>query len=98
LTQPQQVSEATGNYINSTNLPFDNEEIIFYLNQLFIKGHLQPIALEELGITTANLQLNPWIKIGLRIDPEAEKLRRLQDLIQLIDSSVPHQNAKYQDW
>lgn len=65
LTKPQQVSEATGNYTNSTNLPFDNEEIRFYLNQLFIKGHLQPIDLKELGITTANLQLNPWIKIGL---------------------------------
>ena len=98
LTKPQQVSEATGNYTNSTNLPFDNEEIRFYINHLFLKGHLQPIALNELGITTANLQLNPWIKIGLRIDPEAEKLRRLQDLIQLIDSSIPCQNAKYQDW
>lgn len=98
LTKPQQVSEATGNYTNSTNLPFDNEEIRFYINHLFLKGHLQPIALNELGITTANLQLNPWIKIGLRIDPEAEKLRRLQDLIQLIDSSIPYQNAKYQDW
>lgn len=98
LTKPQQVSEATGNYTNSTNLPFDNEEIRFYINHLFLKGHLQPIALNELGITTANLQLNPWIKIGLRIDPEAEKLRRLQDLIQLIDSSIPHQYVKYQDW
>lgn len=98
LTKPQQVSEATGNYTNSPNLPFDNEEIRFYLNHLFLKRHLQPIALNELGITTANLQLNPWIKIGLRIDPEAEKLRRLQDLIQLIDSSIPHQDVKYQDW
>ncbi|MEA5598981.1 BREX-3 system phosphatase PglZ [Rivularia sp. UHCC 0363] len=98
LTKSQQVSEAIGNYINSTNLPFDNEEIRLYLNQLFIKGHLQPIVLNELGITTANLQLNPWIRIGLRIDPEAEKLRRLQDLMQFIDSSIPDEDAKYQDW
>jgi hypothetical protein len=98
LTKSQQVSEATGNYTNSTNLPFDNEEIHFYLNHLFLEGHLQPIALNELGITTANLQLNPWIKIGLRINPAAEKLRRLQDLMQFIDSSIPHEDAKYQDW
>ncbi len=35
--------------------------------------------------------------MGLRLEPEVE-IRRLQDLIKSIDSSVPSSDAKYQDW
>lgn len=98
LAKSPQVSEATGTYTTSTNLPFDNEDICLYINNLFLKGYLQPINADELGITNTNLQFNPWMKVGLRIDPKTEKLRRLQDLIQFLDSSIPDSGAKYQDW
>jgi PglZ domain len=98
LTKSPQVSEATGIYITSANLPFDNEDIRLYINNLFLEGYLQPINADELGITTTNLQSNPWMKVGLCIDPKTEKLRRLQDLIQFIDDSIPDGEGRYQDW
>jgi PglZ domain len=98
LTKSPQVSEATGTYTTFTDIPFDNEDIRIYINNLFLEGYLQPINADELGIIPTNLQLNPWMKMGLRIDPKAEKIKRSQDLIQFLDSSLPGSDAKYQDW
>ncbi|WP_445630206.1 BREX-3 system phosphatase PglZ [Nostoc sp. DSM 114167] len=98
LVKSSQVSEATGTYTTSTKLPFENQDIRVYINHLFLEGYLQPINADELKITTTNLESNPWIKVGLCFDPKVDQHRRLQGLLESLDSSIPPSDAKHQDW
>ncbi|BAY20687.1 hypothetical protein NIES2100_04300 [Calothrix sp. NIES-2100] len=98
LVKSNQVSEATGTYATATKLPFDNHDIRVYINHLFLEGYLQPIDADKLKITTTSLELNSWIKVGLSFDPQADQHRRLQGLLESLDSSIPPNDAKYQDW
>ena len=98
LVKSNQVSEATGTYTTATKLAFDNQDIRVYINHLFLEGYLQPIDADQLNITTTNLESNSWIKVGLRFDPQADQHRRLQGLLESLDSSIPPSDAKYQDW
>jgi hypothetical protein len=96
----QRVAESSATYGNSAsiNLPFDHEDIRVYIDNLFIEGYLQPINAHNLGVTTAKLQLHPWVKAGLSLDPTIEQRQRYQKLLSAVNSSVPKQDAKYQEW
>lgn len=98
LVKSNQVSEATGTYCTATKLPFDNQDIRVYINHLFLEGYLQPIDADQLKITTTNLESNSWIKVGLSFDPKVDQHRRLQGLLESLDSSIPSSDAKHQDW
>lgn len=98
LVKSGKVSEATGTYATATKLPFDNQDIRVYINHLFLEGYLQPINADQMLITNSNLELNPWIKVGLRFDPKADQQRRLQGLLKSLNSSIPPSDAKHQDW
>lgn len=96
----KQVSELKAKYITSTstNLPFDHEDIRIYIDNLFLEGYLQPISVDELGLPTANINLNSWIIAGLQIDPATDKLRRLDKLLQSLEAAIPSNDAKHQQW
>ncbi|MBR8836042.1 MAG: BREX-3 system phosphatase PglZ [Stigonema ocellatum SAG 48.90 = DSM 106950] len=98
LVKSNQTSEATGTYATSTKLPFDNQDIRVYINHLFLEGYLQPIDADQVIIKNSNLELNPWIKVGLRFDLKADQHRRLQGLLESLDSLIPPSDAKHQDW
>ncbi|MDZ7954085.1 BREX-3 system phosphatase PglZ [Nostoc sp. DedQUE09] len=98
LVKSSQVSEATGTYATVTKLPFDNQDIRIYINHLFLEGYLQPIDADKLKITTTSLESNSWIKVGLSFDPNVDQRRRLQGLLESLDSSIPSSDANYQDW
>lgn len=92
------VAEDKGQYQNLANLPFDNDNIRIYIHNLFLEGYLQPVNSNEIKDYQEKLQLNPWIKIGLHIDSQAEKIQRLESLIKYLNTSIPNDSAKYQDW
>ena len=98
LVKSNQVSEATGTYSTATKFPFDNQDIRVYINHLFLEGYLQPIDADQLKIKTTNLESNSWIKVGLSFDPKVDQQRRLQGLLESLDSSIPASDAKHQDW
>lgn len=99
LTKSKQAAEPTASYANSASadLPFDSEDVRVYIDNLFLEGYLQPINADDLGLTL-NLGLNQWMAAGLRTNPATDRRRRLDKLLQSIDTPVPGTDAKHQDW
>jgi len=74
-------------------LPFEHDDVRIYMDNLFYEGLLQPVSHPK-----AHKLSNTWISIGLKLDPEADRLRRLEGLIRNIDSSLPPPEARHQEW
>ena len=75
------------------NLPFEHDNVRVYIDNLFYEGLLHPVPHPE-----ANKLSTTWVSFGLKIDPEADRLRRLEGLIRNIESSLPPPEARHQDW
>lgn len=75
------------------DLPFEHDDVRIYMDNLFYEGLLQPVSHPK-----AHKLSNTWVSIGLKLDPEADRLRRLEGLIRNIDSSLPPPEARHQEW
>lgn len=75
------------------NLPFEHDDIRIYMDNLFFEGTLQPVA-HYRGIQLAKT----WAGIGIKIDPGAERIRRIEGLIDTISSSLPADSAPHGNW
>src|SRR6266849_1311569 len=80
-------------YSGPADIPFDHEDVRVYVDTLFLDGLLQPVA-----YTQANKPSEQWITVGIRLDPEADRLRRLEGLIRSVEIAIPTDAARYQDW
>ena len=80
-------------YSGLPNIPFDHEDVRVYIDTLFLDGLLQPIAYPQ-----ANKPFQQWIMAGIRVDPEADRQRRLEGLIMSVETAIPKDEARYQDW
>jgi hypothetical protein len=74
-------------------LPFDHDDIRVYIDSLFLEGLLSPVSRPE-----ANKLSKSWVSVGLQIDADGDRLRRLEGLGERIKSSLPSSEAKHQDW
>jgi hypothetical protein len=75
------------------DLPFDDSDIRIYINDLFAEGLLRPVAHKH-----ANALTKTWVGIGVRSTPPEDRFRRLERLIDSVQSSVSLGHAKYTDW
>ncbi len=75
------------------NLPFDDSDIRIYINDLFAEGLLRPVAHRH-----ANTLTKTWVGIGVRSTPTEDRFRRLERLLDSLQSSVSLGDAKYTDW
>src|SRR5438128_1116222 len=78
-------------YTGPANIPFDDEDVRVYIDTLFLDGLLQPVAYPQ-----ASKPSQPWITVGIRRDPEVDRVRRLEGLIRSVE--IPINGARYQDW
>ncbi len=81
------------NYSGPPNIPFDDEDVLVYIDTLFLDGLLQPVAYPQ-----ASKLSQRWITAGVRLDPEADRIRRLEGLIRSVEIAIPTGDARYQDW
>jgi hypothetical protein len=65
-------------YVDPEDLPFDHDDVRVYIDNLFLEGHLKPLAATDLGMHLDHLTLPGWLAVGLRLDPATDRLRRLQ--------------------
>ena len=63
-------------YSGPPDIPFDHEDVRVYIDTLFLDRLLQPVAYPQ-----ASKPSQQWITVGIRLDPEADRLRRLEGLI-----------------
>lgn len=75
------------------DLPFDHDDVRVYLDNLFLEGYLQPVAHPQ-----AFLVQEKWISAGLRIDPGADWLRRINGLLEKAKEALPGITARHQEW
>ncbi len=76
-----------------TDIPFDHEDIRVYIDNLFVDGTLHPVS-----HTASDKLVEEWIAAGIRTDPEADKLRRIQGLMETADDTIPPPDARHHDW
>jgi hypothetical protein len=75
------------------DIPFEHDDVRVYIDNLFLEGSLQTIPhhrADQLGKT--------WAGIGIRIDPDAERVHRIEGLIDAISASLPAESAHHSGW
>ena len=75
------------------DIPFDHDDVRIYVDNLFLEGALHPVAHER-----AEALSDKWLAAGLRLDPVADQLRRLDRLLSSVDVAVPCADARHQEW
>ena len=76
-----------------TEISFDHEDIRIYIDNLFVEGMLRPVSHKS-----SDKLSEEWIAAGIRTDPEADKLRRIQGLMETAHDTIPPPDARHQDW
>ncbi|MBF0371566.1 MAG: BREX-3 system phosphatase PglZ [Magnetococcales bacterium] len=74
-------------------LPFDHDDVRIYVDNLFLEGMLQPVSVEKSRL----LKLN-WVEVGVFSDPEADRKRRLEGLLEKCDSTLPEADGRHREW
>jgi len=74
-------------------IPFDHDDVRVYIDNMFLEGLLHPVAHEY-----ADKLSGTWVSAGLQLDPESDRLRRLEGLIKSIDASLPPSEARHHEW
>lgn len=74
-------------------IPFDNEDVHVYIDNLFLEGFLQPVPHPEARYFTGR-----WLAAGLKTDPKADKQRRFEGLLENAAQSVPEPLARRGEW
>lgn len=76
-------------------LPFDHQDVRVYLDNLFLEGDLRPLA-HPAGARLA--ARGHWAVVGVRLDPETDRRRRIQGLIGATGQTLPPADARHAEW
>jgi len=76
-----------------SDLPFDHDDIRVYVDNLFLEGLLQAVSHER-----ADSLSKTWLAIGIRIDEQADRTRRVNGLLDNIASTIPKEDTRHDDW
>ena len=74
-------------------LPFEHDDVRVYIDNLFVEGMLTAVP-HEAGDTLRGT----WAAVGIRFDPEADRLRRLESLMGAVGASIPGSDARHHEW
>ena len=75
------------------DLPFDHDDVRVYIDNLFAEGMLSAVS-HDAGAALRGA----WAAVGIRIDPEADKTRRLGGLMEAVGDTIPGPDARHHEW
>ena len=75
------------------DLPFDHDDVRVYIDNLFLEGMLTPVSHEA-----GDALRGEWAAVGIRIDPEADRSRRLGGLMEAVGDTIPGPDARHHEW
>ncbi len=75
------------------HLPFDHDDVRVYLDNFFAEGLLQAVSHEAAGELARS-----WVAVGVRTDPDADRKRRVQQILELVSGTVPGASSHVSDW
>ena len=76
-----------------SDLPFDHDDIRVYIDNLFLEGLLQAVSHER-----ADSLSKTWLAIGIRTDEQADRTRRVNGLLDNIESTIPKEDTRHDAW
>lgn len=83
--------EGSNTSISSLNIPFGDDDVRIYLDNLFLEGILKPVPhSEDLAKT--------WMSIGIQCDSRNISRDRIMKLIKSVESKMPDIDSRYQVW
>lgn len=74
-------------------LPFDHADVRVYIDNLFFEGLLDVVPCER-----AEALSETWAAVGIQIDEQADRKRRVKGLLDTIASTIPDENARHDTW
>ena len=75
------------------DLPFDHNDVRVYIDNLFLEGMLSPVSHEA-----GDALRGEWAAVGIRTDPQADRLRRCGGLMEAVRDTIPGPDARHQEW
>jgi hypothetical protein len=74
-------------------LPFGHDDVRVFIDSLFLDGMLHSVPFAR-----ADALPDAWLAVGILTDPQEDQLQRLGRLIEKAETSIPDQEAKYDEW
>ena len=74
-------------------LPFDHDDVRVYIDNLFLEGLLDVVPCEQTEALSET-----WAAVGIQIDEHADRIRRVEGLLDTIASTIPEENARHDAW
>lgn len=93
LTSDEQVSSYGMKFAGPAVLPFDHDDVRVYMDNLFLEGLLKPVTFAHGKLT----QLG-WVLTGIHCDPEADRKRQLEGLLEQCRASMPTEESRHREW
>ena len=87
------ISDYDLRYTGPIYIPFDHDDVRVYIDSLFIEGLLQPVEHKN-----ADKISKTWAFAGVKVDPEADRRRRLEEFINKIEAKIPTMESRHNDW
>ena len=75
------------------DIPFESVDVRVYIDTFFIEGLLQPVESEIVAGKESD-----WFLIGIRHDPEKDRLDRMLRLLQLAEKQLPSVDDRHDAW
>lgn len=80
-------------YSGPSDLPFEHDDVRVYIDNLFLEGLLEAIPHKNSEVLSKK-----WVAVGVRIDPEKDRLRRIEGLLQSMKATIPSADARHHEW
>ena len=75
---------------DTSGIPFGHDDILVYIDNLFLEGKLRPVAMPEIHI-----EKQAWARCGIKDEDNTERIERLYALL---ENELPETDASYSDW
>lgn len=75
------------------DLPFDHDDVRIYIDNLFVEGMLSPVTHRS-----SDTLKGRWVTFGISTDPERDRSRRLDSLLDAAAKTIPSPDARHYDW
>ncbi|RMH03677.1 MAG: BREX-3 system phosphatase PglZ [Nitrospirae bacterium] len=76
-----------------TVLPFDDDDVRIYVDNLFLEGMLQPVPHEHAGALEQT-----WVTYGIKSSPVEDRRRRIEGLLDAVENTLPAKDAHHEEW
>lgn len=91
LGKDMDIDENSDTQISYLNIPFGDDDVRIYLDNLFLEGMMKPVPhSEDLSKT--------WMSIGIKCDSSHISNDRIMKLIKNVESKIPDIDSRYQVW